>query len=89
MREHLHIDAGGIHGYEPPFAEIEQGRDHIEAQELFAIVSPLRARRKVKLFLRQNEMLLERDDSHLQTRSGVTVIPPVARCDIDVLLIVG
>jgi hypothetical protein len=68
MREHLHIDAGRIHGGEPPLPEIEETRDHIKAQELFTVAPPLRARWKVLLFFRKYEMLLQRDDFHLQTR---------------------
>ncbi len=63
VRQHLQVDAGRIHGGEPRVAEVEQFRDHVEAEQLLAIVAAMRAGRKVLLLPRQDEVLFERDDS--------------------------
>ena len=64
VRKHLPRDAGRIHGGETRLAEIQQPGDDVEAQHLLAVVPAVRARRKIVHLLRQDEVLLERDDLH-------------------------
>src|SRR5271166_385963 len=64
MREHLHIDPGRIHGGDAPVAEIEELGDGVEPEKLFAVIAAMRAGGKARFFSRQDEVLLERNDSH-------------------------
>ena len=43
VREHLQVDTGGIHGGDTRVAEVEQRRDHVEAEQLLAVVAAMRA----------------------------------------------
>src|SRR5206468_2150116 len=41
VRDHLQIDAGGIHGGDARLAEIEQRGDHVESEELLAVIAAM------------------------------------------------
>src|SRR5215472_19295167 len=65
MRQHLYVDPSRVHGCDAPLTEVEQLGDHVESEQLLAIVAALRARRKALLLPRQDEMFLERNDLHV------------------------
>src|SRR5262249_34984358 len=66
VREHLQFDPGGIHSGETCVAEIEQLGHNVEAEKLLAVAAALGPRGKVLLLPWRDEVLLERDDPHLE-----------------------